>query len=255
MESPSSTAEATTRRIARLTGGLYLFHILAVFLMFYLRAPLITADPSSTATNILSNMAAYRLSVVASLLTTTSYVAVVGLLFVLFRHASYRLSFVAATFGLTGCAVGAVLTVTLLVPPLLLGGSLSAAAFSPDHLEAAASLTLRLGAQANSIAMTFFGTYCVLLGTLLLRTRLMPPLIGALLLLSGTCWLIDSLGSILLPELARSVRMYLMPVGAFGELTLAGWLAFKGISLAQSPQVHGIRSTAPTSDDPRAAPG
>ena len=90
--------------------------------------------------------------------------------------------------------------------------------------------SLQLGSDGNSIPMAFFGCYCLALGYLVLDAPFLPRLLGWLLLLTGTIWLIDSIGTLVSPQFGRGIGLYLLPVGAAGELALALWLTIKGVN-------------------------
>ena len=125
-------------------------------------------------------------------IATASYVAVVLLLYILFRPVSRSLSAIAAAFGLLGCANGALWRHQLL----------------PVHVN----------------SLVFFGVYCGLLAVLILRSELMPRLLGWLLVLSSIGWL-----TFLTPHLASACSPYNYIAGGVGEIPLMIWLLTMGV--------------------------
>jgi hypothetical protein len=123
------------------------------------------------------------------------YALVVVLLGRLFEDASVALSWAVAVVGLAGCATGV-----------------------------AAALHV-FGSTASALAV--FGIYCLGLGALVLRSALVPRLIGGLLLLGGVGWLTYADLS-----LARSLQPYNMACGILAELIFTLWLIAFGIRRA-----------------------
>lgn len=81
-----------------------------------------------------------------------------------------------------------------------------------------------------SFGLIFFGLHLLLLGLLLLRTKLIPRVIGYTALLAGACYMITNMISQLWADYATYSNMvdtYLALPMAAGELLLAGWLIVK----------------------------
>jgi uncharacterized protein DUF4386 len=115
------------------------------------------------------------------------YALVVLLIAWLFEGAGRAFSWTVAAIGLAGCAVG-------------VAGA------------------LHLWGSATS-ALPVFGLYCIGLGALVVRSGLMPQLIGALLAIGGICWLTYADLA-----LARGLQPYNMACGIIAEMIFALWL-------------------------------
>jgi len=71
----------------------------------------------------------------------------------------------------------------------------------------------------------------VLIGALILRSRLVPRVIGAMMIVAGVCYLVNTLALILSPALSNLlVPAILLPVLP-AELSLALWLLLKGVKV------------------------
>lgn len=206
------------KEVARITGGLYLLHIAAVAMAQLLAADFVGAVKASSADPLLhAAEPLFRLSLAADLVTVLTYVAVTGLLYVLLKPAGGALSFIAALLSVCGCSVGAVLILFKLAP-LTLGN-------------VGAQQALKLAGAGNNVALAFFGSYCLLLGLLVIRSGYLPKAIGTLLIGSGCAWLTLSFSAVLSPAVLHVLFPVLLPIGAFGEFALALWLAVKGINV------------------------
>ena len=120
------------------------------------------------------------------------YAIVALLLGRLFEPTGRALSWAVAAVGLAGCAVSTV---------------------EPLHL---------FTAPVNALGV--FGLYCIGLGTLVVRSAMMPRAIGVLLMLGGLSWL-----TFAVPELAQRLAPWNMAPGGIAELIFTLWLLAFGV--------------------------
>jgi hypothetical protein len=78
-------------------------------------------------------------------------------------------------------------------------------------------------------ALAVFGLYCLGLGLLIFRSRLLPRWIGALLMLGGLSWL-----TFLSPALTDRLAPWNMAPGGIAELIFTLWLLAFGVREGQS---------------------
>jgi hypothetical protein len=126
------------------------------------------------------------------------YAIVVLLLGCLFEPAGRALSWIVAAVGLVGCA---------------------ASALEPLHLTAS---------PVNALAV--FGVYCLGLGTLVVRSALMPRVIGLALMVGGASWL-----TFALPSLSHRLSPWNTAPGAIAELIFTLWLLAFGVRAQPQP--------------------
>jgi hypothetical protein len=77
-------------------------------------------------------------------------------------------------------------------------------------------------------ALTFFGVHLLLLGSLLLKSQLMPRVLGVLMLFAGCAYLADAVAVFLFPLLHSRIALYLAVPESF-EILLAVWLVVFGV--------------------------
>ena len=94
--------------------------------------------------------------------------------------------------------------------------------------DALAYLFLRIHAQGINVASIFWGLWLIPFGLLVLRSGWFPRVLGWLLLLAGTAYVVDAFVTILLPTLAPYVDGPAMLL-EIGELPIVFWLAIKGV--------------------------
>jgi hypothetical protein len=90
---------------------------------------------------------------------------------------------------------------------------------------------LRIGHVSTGFLepLMFFGIFCLMLGYLILESRLLPKSLGGLLVLAGVGWLVLSLGH------PRAMAPYIQGLGIVAEFALMVWLLVFGIRNVDAP--------------------
>ena len=222
--------EESPRLKARIAGACWLLCIVAGMVGFIAAGPLIVAnDAAATATNILANESLFRFGFAANLISGLSYVGVTVFMYYVLKPVSRSLSLLAAFFGLAGVAIGGVAWVSNLVPLTLLHGDQYLSALTASQLQALSLAALKLQTHVFFIGMVFFGIQCISIGYLVARSSFLPRILGVLLGLGGTCYVIASFANFLLPLGARLIP-FVVPVALIGEGSLTVWLLVKGLN-------------------------
>ena len=236
--------EESPRLKARIAGACWLLCIVAGMVGFIAGGPLIVAnDAAATATNILANESLFRFGFAANLISGLSYVGVTVFMYYVLKPVSRSLSLLAAFFGLAGVAIGGVAWVSNLVPLTLLHGDQYLSALTASQLQALSLAALKLQTHVFFIGMVFFGIQCISIGYLVARSSFLPRILGVMLGLGGTCYVIASFANFLLPLGAR-LMPFVVPVALIGEGSLTVWLLIKGLNeqrwYEQATQQRGL---------------
>ncbi|MGD0547772.1 MAG: DUF4386 domain-containing protein [Terracidiphilus sp.] len=213
---------------ARLTGVLYLINGMTYSYADGLAHGRIQVkdDAAATAHNILANGSLLQLSFAYGLIATVAYIAVTFLLYELLKPVNRSVSLLAAFFSMAGCTVGAFGFLFTIAPLTILSGAPYLSVFKAEQLQALALLSLNSSAIVADISFVFFGCYCILLGSLILRSRFMPRIIGAFLIIAGSTYLL-----FLSPQLGANLfSRVVMPAGMLGEGSLILWLLLFGVN-------------------------
>ena len=182
---------------ARMAGGLWWLCIVAGIVGFAAGGPLIVAnDAAATAANILTKESLFRLGFAADLISGLSYLGVTVFMYYVLKPVSRSLSLLAAFFGLAGVAIGGVAWVSRLALLVLLHGDQYLSAFTTSQLQAMALIALKLQLQVFSIGMVFFGVQCISIGYLVARSTFLPRVLGILLGIGGTSYVLASFASV-----------------------------------------------------------
>ena len=224
-------AKVSPRSQARMAGVIALITTTAGFAAIVSGTLVVPGDAAMTAHNILGHETLYRLACAGDVVAQL-YIAYTLLLYNVFRPVDRGFSLLAACFSLVGCAVGAVNTLLLLAPLVVLEGAPSLTALKAAQVQDLALVFLNVHAQGSSIALVLFGPYNLLIGFLIVRSLFLPRILGVLLAFSGVCYLINSFATFLSPAFAAHLVPYILIPG-IAELLLALWLVVFGVNAAR----------------------
>jgi Domain of unknown function (DUF4386) len=220
---------------ARICGGLYLYIIVAgIFAELFVRGRfIVSGDAAATASNILGNESLFRVGFTGELLHLACDVGVAAILYVLLAPVDRVIALLAALMRFACDIVLAVASISHFAALRLLSGADYLDSFSPEQLQSAALLGLRLHGNAYDISLVFFGFCCLSLGYLIYRSGYLPRLIGVLMALAGVCYLFNSFGNFLAPTFAASFFPALFVPMFIAELSLTLWLLIAGVNMTR----------------------
>ena len=228
---------ATLVRQARIAGLCYLLVIAGgLYAEVFARGSLLVAgDAAATARAIAANEALWRSGVAVHLLYLLLAIVTNVLICGLFKAVEPTLARLALVFSVAGVVVEAASLLYLYVPLEMIEHSGALTALGEGQRQAWSYLAIGLFDTGFGFALVFFAGFCVLIGILILRSRLIPRVIGAMMILAGLCYVVNTLALLLSPALSdRLVPGILLPVG-LAELSLALWLTVKGV---QAPEAR-----------------
>jgi len=190
---------------------------------------IVPGDPAATARAILENEMLWRLGLAVHLLYLVPALAVNVIVSGLFRSMEPTLARLALVFGVAGVTVEAVALVYLYVPLALIenGATLGALEGAPALIY----LATRLFATGFGFSLLLFAGFCVLIGALILRSRLVPRAIGAMMIVAGICYVVNTMALIVSPGFFELINPTILLPILLAELSLALWLLLKGITV------------------------
>ena len=219
------------RVAARMAGVLYLIIIVGgIFAEIGVRARLVVqGDPAATAHNIAAHELLYRFGFAVQLFYLLCAVPIKVLLYDLFSIVNRPTAILMIFFSLLGTAVEAATLLLHYVPLVLLGKAAYLNPFTPEQLQGASYLSLRLFETGFSIALAFFGPFCILLGSLILRCTFFPRVVGGLLVIQGSLYLINSFANFISPAVGARVFPFLA-ISGLGEVSFCLCLLVLGVN-------------------------
>jgi hypothetical protein len=234
---------ASPRAMARLGGALYLIMILVgIFNEAVVRGRIVVAgDAAATAANLKAMESLWRLGIAGEMLMGICTIVLSLILYRLLQPVSKDLALLATFFGLVATAVETAYALQLAEALFPLGNAAYLKAFTPDQLNAMASLSLKSHVLGFGLALLLFGPFFLVSGYLIFRSGYFPRAIGILYQLAGVAYMANGFVLILAPRLAAvSFDAMMLPV-FLGEVSFCLWLLVKGVNLekwyARSPRL------------------
>jgi hypothetical protein len=215
---------------ARLAGALWLI-VIAVSIASLFAAPSVntSGSPAETAASILAAETPYRLAFALLFVGSLCYLGVTALLYELLRPVNRSVALFCAFAGLAGLTIGAASAVTELGALDLLKQASTAAPGAANQLQAIAQFALQDGPEFK-VGMVFFGLQITSVGYLILRSTLVPRIIGAVLVAGGLSYIITSFATFVAPAVGARLSPLVIPIAILGEGSLTLWLLFKGVN-------------------------
>jgi hypothetical protein len=184
----------------------------------------VPADPTVVAGQFRAHGTAFGWGFAFGLVSIACYVAVTVLFYRLFRPVSPTRAILATCFGLVGLTIQAVGGLGQLAPAILLGGQKYLNVFTAGQLRALALTFLDLGHRIDGIGLVFDGLFLLLTGELIIRSTVLPRLLGVLVTLAGLGWL-----TFLAPALTARALPFVEILGVVAEAALMLWLLVVGV--------------------------
>jgi hypothetical protein len=201
----------------------------AAFSIVYMPAAfLVAGDASATARRISDADLVYRIGILSDLVSQIVWVFLVVGLYGLLKGVNKWHATLMLASALVIVPIGFVDVLVQVTPLILLSGADFLSVFTKPQLDALAlgSLTLRINGLV--IASAFWGVWLFPFGMLVIRSGFIPRILGVLLIVAGSAYLIGSFASIVLPAQRQLVSLVALPFYAVGELSMIVWLLVKG---------------------------
>jgi hypothetical protein len=230
-ESHAFPDRLTAVRQARVAGACYLLVIAGgVFAALFVREPLfVPGDAAATASGIAASEALWRWGIAVHALYLLAGAAFAVILYGLFRAVEATLARLALVLMMSDVAIEAVLLTSLYVPLVMMEEAFALGALDEGQRHALGYLAVRLFLTGWSFGLLLFAGFCVAIGLLILRSRLVPRVIGVLMVAAGASYVVSSLVGIVSPPLLQSLLPWIFVPPFVGELSLALWLTVKGV--------------------------
>lgn len=220
---------------ARRAGALYfLFMIVAIVGEFLFPSFVVSGDAAATVAKITQGEFMYRVSLLTALVTLVIFIFVVLSLYDLFLGVDRRSARLMVVFVCVGVAVGLANLLNKVAPLILLSGAGYLSVFTKPQLAALVLGCLRMHNSAAAIVTAFWGLWLFPFGILVIKSRYFPRVLGFLLLVAGSAYVISSFTTIGWPAYQGAVSRIMWPL-YFGEVPIIFWLLIKG---AKTPELQ-----------------
>ena len=172
----------SNKNLARIAGLLY-FIVIATGLfaeVFVRQAFKVSGDALATANNIQSSEMLFRWGLVADVINFVCGLPVVLIIYFLFKRVNKFLLQLALIFVVIQTAIIAVNLLNQISPLLILSNNGYLNTFQPDQLATLSQLSLNIQGVGYAIGLIFFGVYCVIVGYVIFKSKMIPKFLGIL---------------------------------------------------------------------------
>ncbi|MDR3267804.1 MAG: DUF4386 domain-containing protein [Tannerella sp.] len=217
-------------KTARIAGIWYLGMIVTMaFGWMYVDAALfVPGDAAATAANILASEQLLRLGFVSSCVGMICFLMVANTLYKLFEPVDRNLSRLIVVFVAVDVAVMFINALFKFAPVLFLNGTGYLSAFDTAQLHALAMIFLDLYEHGQWMLAIFSGLWLLPVGLLILKSTLIPKVIGILAIISTVFYAVQFFTFFLLPDHFGVIEGILDAGSTIGEIPLPLWLLIMG---------------------------
>lgn len=220
---------------ARNAGALYLtIAICGGFSIGFVPSQIVVAsDATATAANLMDQLGLFRLGVLADSAVILLEIAITVILYQMFHSVSPRLAMIALVSRLGMIVVMGINLLLWVMPYVLLSQPMG---FDPTSSQAFAQVFFEAHALGIYVWQIFFGAHLLALGWIILRSQLVPHLLGWGLLIGAFGYLIQGLVELTFTDLAALDIMIigLLVIVTLSELGFGLWLLVRGLRGAAS---------------------
>ena len=231
-------------RTASLTAGvaLLLMTVVAILGNIVVIDGMVTeGNAGQTASDIVASQGLFRLGIISLILVVVLDVLVAWALYRVFAPVNASLSILATAMRLVYSGVFMVAIGQLVGVVRLLSDARNAAVFGVDQVQAQAMVDIAAFNDIWYVGQILFGAHLLLIGFLAYKSGYIPKLVGALLVIAGTGYVIDSFGAVISEGSWTDISAFTF----LGEFLLAVWLVSRSGRIGVSAAALEARSRAP----------
>ncbi len=221
----------SNKKMGRLAGLLFLILVLTgVFAEFFVRQKLyVLNDHGATAQNIIENQWLFRLGFVSDLVMSTMFFVYGYMLYLIFKAVNKHVSLFLLLCIVISVAMFCQNTLNQFAVLDVLTNTGYSEAFKPEQLQVLSSFFQNIHIKGYYINQIFYGLYLLPLGYMIIKSGIVPKLIGVFLLLGFTGDMIDFVVYFLFPNLESIWLANITLPADIGELSLCLWFLIKGV--------------------------
>lgn len=217
-----------SKHTARIAAILYLILIpIGFFGTAYVPFALVVpGEIAKTVSNIAASESLFRLSMVAVFLMNLVSILLVLFLYKLLKPVGKGMATLMVVFLMFGAGISMLNEVNHFAA-LLLSSADNGALFTIEQSQYLVRLFLDMHEYGSYIAVIFWGLWLFPLGYLIIKSNVLPKILGALLIIAGVGYLIDSSMLFLAPQFSVTFSDFTF----IGEILFPLWLLIKGVNI------------------------
>ena len=213
---------------ARTAGALYLaIAICGGFSIGYVPMQIVAGDGATSAANLLAHKGLFQLGVLADSAVIMFELAITAILYQLFRDVGPKMAMVAMISRAGMITVMGINLMFWVMPYILLTG---AGGWETGQLHALVQFCFDAHAMGVFVWQLFFGVHLLALGWLILKSDLVPHLLGWGLFIGAFGYLIQGVAKLTFTQVAVIDYAYigLLVIVSISEISFGLWLLIRG---------------------------
>lgn len=218
-----------TKKIARFAGLMYLVYIIASIIADKI-GHFAFADATTVINYIITNGAQFRIGLVISLFSSVFFLLAAWALYVLLKPVNKNLALLFLLLNAAGFVIWDISILSLFTSQLLLSGADYLKVFSPDQLQALATVFFHLHKDGTIVAQIPYGLWVLPLGYLIFKSNFLPKWLGILLMVDCIAVLVWFFQFFFLPQYPIITRPC-WGISFLAEFGLTLWLLIKGVNI------------------------
>ncbi len=223
-------AEASPRRLARIAGLLYVVSAAGALFPELVRSNVIVpGDAAATADNIRASATLFRLGFVTEVASNITWLPMLMLLYLLFRHVNQLVGATMVLFAAVGAAVQSLNMLHHYTALTIATDDAYTRSFGQAGADALTHLFADMHYNGYRLNAVFVGPWLVPLGYLVIKSGYLPKLLGVLLITGCFGYLAMFFTTFVAPDAPEGIRTLFTVVGGVGEIVFMLWLLVKSV--------------------------
>lgn len=216
-------------RVVRAAGALYLlFVVTSVFFIFAPPSLIVAGDATATAHRILASETLFRLAIASGLIATIIFIFLARELYRLLSGVNETWALLMVVLVLLSVPISFIGVLAQIAALTLVHGGPALSGLGSSQMNALAMFFLGLSSDTSSLNAIFFGLWLFPFGLLVIRSGFIPRILGYMLIIAGSSYLVGCLNFVLTPPFANVISI-VVGVGYLGELGVIVWLVVTAV--------------------------
>jgi len=223
--------ENLRRKIARIAGIWYsILAIGAGYSWMFITSIYADGNAVLTAENIMRNEPWFIIAIVSGMVGQIAFILLGLTLHQLFKQVNEFISKIMVTLVLVSVPITFAAIIMETGVLIVLKRTEFLNVFTIEQIQSIAMIFTSLYFTGIHIVTIFWGLWLFPLAYLVYKSNFFPKVIAILLTLSGICYCIASLSSLVIPEFYSKIENILSIPETIGEVSMLLWLLIKGVS-------------------------
>ncbi|MDR1200404.1 MAG: DUF4386 domain-containing protein [Tannerellaceae bacterium] len=221
-----------SKKIARIAGIWYL--VLAIgagYSWMFITNVYVDGNATLTAENIIRSDFRYIIAIIFSIIGQLAFILLGLTLYRLLKQVNKDISKIMVTLVLVSIPIMFVAIIIETGALLVLKRADYLNVFTIEQIQSIAMTFVSLHITGVHIVTIFWGLWLFPLAYLVYKSNFIPKAIAILLILSGICYCIGSMSSLISPGFYAKIEPILSIPETIGEVSLLLWLLIKGVSV------------------------